>query len=120
MNVKNKELVIVRGINSDWLVKNFTEFWVGFGGSSQATPKEDSYYVGLYLSSPVSAIAFIGIVDKIYRYKNGADFHLKTIIKLKNPIKPKNAIRKHENWNLSRLGLNKALMDKIKNQTNVI
>lgn len=120
MNVKNPELVIVRGINNDWLNKNFSELWIGFGGTAQATPKEDAFYVGLYLSAPVSAIVYIGIVDKIKRYNKGADFYLKSIIKLRNPIKPKNAIRKHENWNLSRLGLNKNDMDDIRNKIRVI
>ena len=120
MNVKNKELVIVRGINSDWLNKNFTGFWIGFGGSAQATPKEDAYYVGLYIQAPISSIQYIGIVDKINRYDNGADFHLKSIIKLKNPIKPNSPIRKHENWSLSRLRLNKSTMDTVRNNINLI
>jgi hypothetical protein len=106
MNVTNPDLVLVRGINSRWFKENFTNFWIGFGGSPQAVPKEDAYYVGLYLESPESAITHIGIVDYIERYDNGADFYLKAIIKLPNQINPGHAIRKHENWSLSRLGLN--------------
>lgn len=56
MNTKIDDLVIVRGINSDWFEKNFTEFWIGFAVSPQAIPKEDAYYVGLYLGAPISAI----------------------------------------------------------------
>ena len=77
MNVTNPDLVVVRGINSDWFEKNFSELWIGFGGTPQATPKEDAYYVGLYLEAPISAITHIGIVERIDRYNNGADFYLK-------------------------------------------
>ena len=116
MNVKNQELVLVRGINSDWFEENFSKLWIGFGGSPQATPKEDAYYVGLYLKAPVSAISHIGIVERIERYDNGADFYLKSIIKLSNPINPGHPIRKHENWTLSDLGLNHIQMNNIRKQ----
>lgn len=116
MNVTNPDLVLVRGINSDWFKENFSQLWVGFGGSPQATPKEDAYYVGLYMEAPASAITHIGIVDYIERYENGADFYLKAIIKLKNPVDPGHAIRKHENWTLSQLGLNRTEVDSIRNQ----
>lgn len=120
MNVKNPELVIVRGINANWFEKNFSEFWIGFGGSPQATPKEDAYYVGLYLEAPVSAITHIGIVDNIDRYAGGADFYLKALIKLKNPIKPDHAIRKHENWKLSDFRLTSQQMQNFMSQLNSI
>ena len=120
MNVTNPELVLVRGINSDWFEKNFTEFWVGFGGSPQAIPKEDAFYVGLYLEAPISAITHIGIVESIDRYDDGADFYLKAIIKLNNPINPGHAIRKHENWNLSQFGLTQTQMNNIRQQLNSI
>mgnify|MGYP001191844388 CR=1 FL=1 len=116
MNVTNPDLVLVRGINSDWFKENFSQLWIGFGGSPQATPKEDAYYVGLYMEAPTSAITHIGIVDYIERYENGADFYLKAIIKLKNPVNPGHAIRKHENWTLSQLGLNQIEVDNIRNQ----
>lgn len=106
MNVTNPNLVLVRGINSDWFVENFKDFWIGFGGSPQAIPKEDAYYVGLYLEAPESTITHIGIVDDIERHVGGADFYLKAIIKLENPVNPGHAIRKHENWDLASLGLN--------------
>lgn len=114
MNVKNLELVLVRGINSKLLSENFSQLWIGFGGTPQSVPKEDAYYVGLYLEAPVSAITHIGIVDKIDRYELGADFYLKSIIKLKTPINPGHAIRKHENWKLSDFGLSIDLMNKIR------
>nr|WP_315240103.1 hypothetical protein [uncultured Flavobacterium sp.] len=120
MNVTNPDLVIVRGINSDWFEKNFSEFWIGFGGTPQATPKEDAYYVGLYLEAPVSAITHIGIVERIDRYDNGADFYLKALIKLKNKVVPGHAIRKHENWNLSQFGLTRIQMDNFRLQLNSI
>lgn len=120
MNVTNPELVLVRGINSEWFKENFSQLWIGFGGSPQSVPKEDAYYVGLYLESPVSAISHIGIVDSIERYDNGADFYLKAIIKLKNHIKPGHAIRKHENWTLSELGLDQSQMDNIRQQLDTI
>lgn len=114
MNVTNPDLVLVRGINSDWFKENFSQLWIGFGGSPQATPKEDAYYVGLYMEAPTSAITYIGIVDDIKRDENGADFYLKAIIKLKNPVNPGHAIRKHENWTLSQLGLDQKQMDSIR------
>lgn len=114
MNVTNSDLVIVRGINSEWFKENFSQLWIGFGGSPQAIPKQDAYYVGLYLEAPVSAITHIGIVEKIDRYDTGADFYLKSIIKLGRPINPGHAIRKHENWKLSDFGLTSQQMDKIR------
>lgn len=120
MNVTNLDLVLVRGINSKWFTENFTDFWIGFGGSPQAIPKEDAYYVGLYLESPVSAITHIGIVDSIERYDNGADFFLKAIIKLPKPVTPNHAIRKHENWQLSDFGLTRTQMDALRGQLSTI
>lgn len=116
MNVTNPELVLVRGINSNWFKENFSQLWIGFGGTPQATPKEDAFYVGLYMEAPISAITHIGIVESIDRYDNGADFYLKAIIKLQSPVNPGHAIRKHENWTLSQLGLGMAQMDIIRNQ----
>jgi len=116
MNVTNSDLVLVRGINSDYLSKNFSELWIGFGGSPQAIPKDDAYYVGLYLEAPDSAITHIGIVDYIERYDGGADFYLKAIIKLKKPVPSKHPIRKHENWTLSELGLTRVKMDNLRQQ----
>ena len=49
MNVLNPDLVLVRGINSDWFKENFREFCIGFGGAPSALPKDDAFYVGLYL-----------------------------------------------------------------------
>ena len=116
MNVKNPDLVHIRGIYSDWFKENFSQLWIGFGGSPQTTPKEDAYYVRLYMEAPTSAIMHIGIVDYIERYENGADFYSKAIIKLKNPVNPGHAIIKHENLTLSQLGLNQNEMDNIRNQ----
>lgn len=115
MNVSNPELVIVRGINSNFFKENFSQLWVGFGGTPQATPKEDSYYVGLYIESPTSAITHIGIVSSIDRFDNCADFYLKAIIELSKPVRPGHAIRKHENWTLTRLGLDLKEMDNLRN-----
>lgn len=116
MNVTKPDLVLVRGINSDWFKENFSQLWIGFGGTPQATPKEDAFYVGLYMEAPISAITHIGIVESIDRYNNGADFYLKVIIKLRNPVSPGHPIRKHENWTLSQLGLRVAQMDIIRTQ----
>lgn len=119
MNVTNPELVLVRGINSEWLKENFSQLWIGFGGSPRATPKEDAYYIGLYLGSPISAITHIGIVDSIDR--NGTcDFYLKAIIKLMNPVNPGHTIRAHENWTLSRLGLDLTQMENLRLQLSSI
>jgi hypothetical protein len=120
MNVTNPELVLVRGLNAEWFKENFSQLWIGFGGAPQAVPKEDAYYVGLYMEAPISAITHIGIVDRIEKYDNGADYYLKSIIKLKNSIDPGHAIRKHENWKLSDLGLTVSQMDNIRLQINNI
>lgn len=107
MNVLDNELVIVRGINNEWIKNNFTEMWVGFGGSPNAIPKDDANYVGFYVGAPISKITHIGIVDSIDRYDEGADFYLKAIIKLENPVQTDHPIRKHEYWHLKDFGLNK-------------
>lgn len=121
MNVKDLDLVIVRGINSEWFKENFSQLWIGFGGTPQATPKEDAYYVGLYMGDPVSEITHIGIVDDIIRPPTGgADFHLKSIIKLAKPINPDHPIRKHENWSLTDFGLNQKQMDALRSQLDSI
>ena len=105
MNVTEQDLVIVRGINQEWISENFTEMWIGFGGSPIGVPKKDARFIGLYLGAPISAITHIGIVNKIERYDNNADFYLKAIIKLDQPVNPGHQIRKHEYWNLSDFGL---------------
>jgi hypothetical protein len=110
MNVVDPDLVIVRGINSDWFSQNFTEMWIGFGDAAVAIPKLDSNYVGLYLEAPVSAITHIGIVERIERHEKGADFYLKALIKLKQPIDPGHQIRKHEYWKLKDLGLSELIL----------
>lgn len=105
MNVTNPNSVIVRGINHEWLAENFTKMWIGFGDAPTAVPKDDAYYVGLYLEAPVSAITHIGIVESIVRQENRADFYLKAIVKLSEPVKPGHQIRKHEYWTLQDFGL---------------
>jgi len=114
MNVKNKELVVVRGINSEWHGENFSNLRISFGELPQTIPSEDAYYVGLYLEAPESKITHIGIVKSIDRYNNGADFNLKCIIKLSKPIDPGHPIRKHENWTLTDLGLNPKEMEELR------
>jgi hypothetical protein len=120
MNVKKPDLVLVRGINSEFFKENFSQLWIGFGGTPQATPKEDAYYVGLYMESPISAITHIGVVERIDRYDNGADFYLKAIIKLNKSINPGHAIRKHENWKLSQFDLTQTQMDTIRSLINQV
>jgi len=125
MNVTNPELVLVRGINSDWLKENFSNLMILFKGRPQSVPKEDAFYIGLYLSAPESAITHIGIVNDVHRYKVNdkhiaAEFYLKAIIKLNKRINPGHTIRKHENWSLSRLGLNQIQMNNIVQHINSI
>ncbi len=120
MNVTNPELVLVRGINSEWFKENFSQLWVGFSGPPQAIPKEDAYYVGLYLEAPISAITHIGIVERIEPYDGGTDYYLKALLKLKTPIKPGHAIRKHENWTLTDFSLTQMQMDSIRLQIDAI
>lgn len=122
MNVTNPELVLVRGINEEWFNENFSQMWIGFGGETpQTRPREDAYYVGLYLKAPVSAITHIGIVESIDRKSDGGvDFYLKALIKLAKPIDPGHAIRKHENWTLSQFGLTSPQMDAIRKMVGII
>ena len=105
MKVVNQDLVIVRGINDTWMKENFSQMWIGFGGSPIGVPTEDAFFVGLYIKAPVSGIKYIGVVSEIERYKEGADFYLKSIIELPTIIKPGHAIRKHEYWNINNMGL---------------
>lgn len=105
MNVTDPELVIVRGINSEWIKENFTEMWIGFAGVAVGIPKRDARYVGLYLEAPISAITHIGIVESIDRSNGEANFYLKALVQLKNPVKPGHAIRKHEYWHLEDFGI---------------
>lgn len=106
MNVTNPELVIARGINDTWFKENLSKMWIGFGPNPVGIPKEDAYFIGLYVQAPVSAIKYIGVVDTIDRYPGGADFYLKAIIELPQPVDPGHAIRKQEYWNINNLGLN--------------
>jgi len=121
MKVNNPDLVLVRGINKEHFINNFKELCIGFGGAPQAIPKEDAYYVGLYLEAPDSAITHIGIVDRNERYEDGGvEFFLNAIIKLDKSIKPGHAIRKHENWTLSQFGLDRAQMENLRTQLSLI
>lgn len=47
-------------------------------------------------------------------------FFLKAIIKLRNEINSRHAIRKHENWTLPQLGLTLTRMENIRQQLNLI
>jgi len=105
MKITEPDLVIVRGINQDWISENFTEMRIGFGGSPIGVPKKDARFIGLYLGAPVSKVTHIGIVNRIDRYEGGADFYLKALIKLDNPINTIHQIRKHEYWKLSDFGI---------------
>ena len=117
MNVTEKDLVIVRGINDEFFKENFSNLCISFGGDPKAIPAQDAYYVGLYLGAPVSAITYIGIVSEVYRYEGGADFYLKSIIRLDEALDPGHAIRKHEYWHLSDFGLDKYLTETLRAAT---
>ena len=117
MNVKEKDLVIVRGINDEFFKANFSNLCISFGGDPKAIPAQDAYYVGLYLGAPVSAITHIGIVSEIDRYEEGADFYLKSIIRLNKAMDPGHAIRKHEYWHLSDFGLDESLIETLREAT---
>lgn len=104
MNVTNDQLVVVRGITDEFFNENFAKFAIQFGGTPQAVPASDAYYVGLYFGAPISKITHIGVVKEIERDNTNApyaEFEIKTLIKLENPLDPGHAIRKHENWALS-------------------
>jgi hypothetical protein len=104
------DLVIVRGINSDYFQDNFIDMVVYFGGAAVGVPAQDAKYIGFYVEAPYSAITHIGIVDKIENTKDGGkNFYLKGIIKLDKPVPTSDghAIRKHEYWTLKDLGINR-------------
>jgi hypothetical protein len=99
--------VIVRGMKQEWFINHFKDMEIYFGGDPRGIPAYDTDYIGFYLEAPDSAITHIGIVSDIDRYKNGATFYLKAIIKLDEPIKvDDHAIRKQEYWTLKELGIN--------------
>src|ERR1035437_938607 len=119
MNVTDPELVIVRGINSDWLETNFSEMRIGFNCAPRGIPAQDAFYIGLYIGAPVSAITHIGIVDRIDR--NNEDeldvyFYLKAIIKLKEPKLTDHQIRSHVYLHLSDFGMNEKQMRNLREQ----
>lgn len=101
MNIQEEDLVIVRGINKDWIAKNFINMWIGFGGSPIGIPKKDARYIGLYIEAPISKITHIGIINQINHYQGNTDYYIKTLIKLDNPRDVGHAIRKHEYWHLN-------------------
>jgi hypothetical protein len=103
------QLVIVRGINSDWFKENFINMNVYFGGDPRGIPLEDSDFVGFYVEAPHSAITHVGVVETIEKHSDYVNYKLKAIIKLDNPIKPtvEHPIRKHEYWTLKQLGISK-------------
>ena len=101
------KMVIVRGMKQEWFMDHFKDMVVYFGGDPRGVPVQDADYIGFYLEAPVSAITHIGIVEKIDRGDNSADFYLKAVIKLDQPIKTVDghAIRKQEYWTLEELGI---------------
>jgi len=122
LNVKreNEDMVIVRGINSDWFEDNFKDMEVYFGGNNIAVPIHDAYYIGFYLEKPKSAITHIGIVKDIKRTDDSqgksAIAYLSAIIELPQKITThdSHAIRKHEYWKLSELELSTQDMTKLR------
>lgn len=114
MKVEDPTLVIVRGINHESFRDNLGHFCISFGGIPQAIPKNNAYYVGLYLDTPNSAITHIGIVEYIERGKDYADFHLKSLIKLNSPKGEGKGIRKHEYWHLKDFDIKQEDIEKIR------
>lgn len=101
------ETVIVRGMTKDRFLDHFKTMEVYFGGDPRGVPERDANYIGFYLEAPDSAITHIGIVDSINRSDGEATFKLKAIVMLDEPVKvsDKHAIRKHEYWDLEKLGI---------------
>lgn len=103
------DLVIVRGINSDFFNDNFIEMIIYFGGNAVGVPSRDASFIGFYVEAPASAITHLGIVERIEKVEGGKNFHLKAIVKIDKPIQTKDghAIRKHEYWTLEELGVSR-------------
>lgn len=127
MNVKNQDLVIVRGINSDWFADNFIDMEIYFGGNNLAVPIHDAYFIGFYLEKPTSAITHIGIVKDIKRTvdNNGnksAIAYLSAVVKLPKRVETidAHAIRKHEYWTLNDLNLSTTTMILLRDSINEI
>jgi hypothetical protein len=80
---------------------------VYFGGDPKAVPTKDARFIGFYLEAPDSAITHIGVVASIEKGEGFATFHLKAIVKLDEPVRPKDehGIRKQEYWTLEQLGI---------------
>ena len=117
MNIKNPDLIIVRGINETWLKENFSQMWIGFGSGPIGIPKEDSCFVGLYIAAPVSAIKYIGVVSQIDRDPGAAHFYIKALIEHPAPINPGHPIRKHEYWDINQFNLNASQIDLLRRLT---
>lgn len=101
MAVTNRDLVIVRGINDDWKIENFSRLWIGFGSPIL----EEGNFIALYMSAPISAIRYIAVVNNVTTVADGANYNLKALIELPTDVNPGHGIRKQEYWNINQFNL---------------
>lgn len=106
---REKREVIVRGMTAEWFADHFQDMKVYFGGL-RAVPQYNTDFIGFYLEAPTSAITHIGVVDFVERQTEGATFHLRAVIKLKNPVPVDHGIRKQEYWSFKELGIEKIVL----------
>jgi hypothetical protein len=106
---REKREVIVRGMTAKWFGDHFQDMKVYFSGL-RAVPQYDSDFIGFYLEAPTSAITHIGVVDFIDRQPNETTFHLRAVIKLKDPVPVDHGIRKQEYWTFKELGIEKVVL----------
>lgn len=92
------ELVVVRGINDEFLKENFADFNVYFGGESpQTIPADKARFLGFYLADSDRCVSHIGIVNGVNSERTV--WKISAILKLLHPI-PSHPIRKHECWKI--------------------
>jgi hypothetical protein len=93
------ELVIVRGINDEFLKENFADFDIYFGGETpQTIPASVTRFLGFYLANSDRCVSHIGIVKNVNEERT--KWNISAILKLLHPISVDHAIRKHECWRI--------------------
>jgi len=92
------ELVIVRGINDEFIKDNLVFFDVYFGGTPQAIPSNGARFIGFYIANSEQTVSHVGIVDRIN--EDRTTWHLSAIFELKHPVHVDHALRKHECWRI--------------------
>ena len=93
------EIVIVRGINNEFLKENLANFDIYFGGETpQTIPAVATRFLGFYLANSDRCVSHIGIVSDVNAERT--EWRISAILKLLHPISVDHLIRKHECWRI--------------------